>query len=54
MFKALFRIHEALGSKKKLPVLAQLQLAQATILNAALYPSAVVDTDYRDIFFKKS
>ena len=49
MFKALFRIHEALGTRKKLPVLAQLQLAQATILNAALYPSAVVDTDYTDI-----
>ena len=49
LFKALFRINGALGTKKKLPVLAQVQLAQATILNAALYPSAVLDTDYNDI-----
>ena len=49
MFKAFYRISEALGSKKNLPLLPQVYLAQATILNAVLYPCAVQDTDYRDI-----
>lgn len=34
---------------KNLPLVPQIYLAQATILNAALYPSALQDTDYKDI-----
>lgn len=49
MWKAYFRILPGLSSKKGLPLLRQIQLMQATIMNAALYASPVRDLDYADI-----
>jgi 2-hydroxychromene-2-carboxylate isomerase len=49
MWKAYFRILPGLSSRKGLPLLRQIQLMQATIMNVALYASPVRDMDYADI-----